>query len=161
MLAMREAEIRRMENGQLDEVVGVWVRSRWDALPWLEERMNYSPEENLAHFRDVIARECDVWVALRREAVVGLLAIAGSQVDQLFVEPGFQGQGIGSALLSKAKSLSPDGLTLYTHQRNERARGFYEARGFRVVRFGTSPAPESEPDVTYAWDPGTVTSPPV
>lgn len=157
--SMGAAEIRLMEPSQLDEVVGVWVRSRWEALPWLEERMDYSPEQNLAQFRDVIARECDVWVALRQEAVVGLIAISGSKVEQLFVEPRVQGEGIGSALLEQAKTLSPDGLTLFTHQRNERARAFYAARGFRAVRFGISPPPESEPDVEFAWDPGTRASP--
>jgi hypothetical protein len=35
----------------------------------------------------------------------------------------------------------------------ERARSFYERRGFRAVQFGVSPPPESEPDVRYAWDP--------
>ena len=46
---------------------------------------------------------------------------------------------------------SPEGLTLSTYQRNERARAFYERRGFRAVRYGVSPPPECEPDVEYAW----------
>jgi ribosomal protein S18 acetylase RimI-like enzyme len=54
-------------------------------------------------------------------------------------------------LLDRAKELAPDGLTLFTHQGNERARAFYERRGFRAVAFGVSPPPESEPDVKYAW----------
>jgi ribosomal protein S18 acetylase RimI-like enzyme len=60
---------------------------------------------------------------------------------------------VGTALLDKAKELTPAGLTLFTHQRNARARTFYERRGFRAVAFGVSPPPESEPDVKYAWDP--------
>jgi hypothetical protein len=42
-------------------------------------------------------------------------------------------------------------LGLFTHQRNEKARRFYEARGFVAVRFGMSPPPENEPDVRYEW----------
>ena len=69
------------------------------------------------------------------------------------MEPRCQGRGIGTALLDRAKKLAPDGLTLFTHQRNERARAFYERLGFRAVQFGVSPPPESEPDVKYTWDP--------
>ena len=68
------------------------------------------------------------------------------------MDPRCQRRGVGTALLERAKELAPEGLTLFTHQRNERARAFYERRGFRAVQFGVSPPPESEPDVKYAWD---------
>jgi hypothetical protein len=55
--------------------------------------------------------------------------------------------------MRKARELSPRGLRLFTHQANAKARAFYEKEGFRVVRFGTSPPPESAPDVEYAWAP--------
>jgi len=146
-------DIRRMRTGELEEVVGVWERSRWDAQSWLKERMGHTHEDNLSYFRDVIARECDVWVAVEGGVVQGLLAWSDGQVEQLYVEPSHQGAGIGTLLLDEARKLSPEGLTLFTHQRNERARAFYEGRGFRAVRFGVSPAPESEPDVKYEWTP--------
>ena len=63
------------------------------------------------------------------------------------------GGGKTSLMISLARELAPDGLTLFTHQRNNRARTFYERRGFRAVASGISPPPESEPDVKYAWDP--------
>jgi len=149
-----------MEAGDFDAVVDVWVRSRWDALPCLEERMGYSPEDNLRHFRDVIAMENDVWIACRDGRVVALMAQHDRCIDQLFVDPAHQGRGYGSALLAKARERSPGGLFLFTHRRNERARAFYEARGFHAVAFGVSPAPESEPDVRYEWAPEAATGPP-
>ena len=150
---MSRFEIRRARPEDLEAAVGVWERARWDAQPWLEERMSYSHDDNLRHFRGIVARESDVWLAIEEDEVAGLLALGQSQIDQLYVEPRSQGRGIGTALLDRAKELSPDGLTLFTHQRNERARSFYERRGFRAVQFGVSPPPESEPDVRYAWDP--------
>jgi ribosomal protein S18 acetylase RimI-like enzyme len=146
-------EIRPMAAREIEEVVGVWERSRWDAQPWLEERMGYRHEQNLEHFREVVARENEVWLALEDGEVVGLLALGNGQIDQLFVEPQSQGGGVGTRMLQKARELAPRGLTLFTHQRNERARAFYERRGFRAVRFGVSPPPESEPDVKYLWEP--------
>lgn len=151
--AMPAPEIRRMEAHEIPDAVAVWARSRWDAQPWLEARMQHSHADDLRHFREVVARSCDVWLAFEEGRLAGLLAIAGGRLEQLYVDPSHQGRGIGTALLQKARQLSPRGLTLFTHQRNERARAFYERRGFRPVAFGISPAPECEPDVEYAWEP--------
>lgn len=147
-------EIRRAVAADVEAAVGVWVRARWDALPWLEARMRYSPADNLRHFREVVMRENEVWLAVEGGVVVGFLAVGTRRIDHLYVDPGCQGRGVGAALLARAKELAPQGLSLYTHQRNHRARGFYERHGFRAVAFGLSPPPESEPDVTYVWDPG-------
>jgi ribosomal protein S18 acetylase RimI-like enzyme len=146
-------EIRPMQPDELERVVGVWRRSREAAQPWLEERMKHSHADDLRHFGQVVARQNRVWIAAENDEPVGLLALAGEHVDQLYVEPAAQGRGIGTALLEKARELSPHGLTLFTHQRNARARIFYERRGFRAIAFGSSPPPENEPDVKYSWDP--------
>jgi len=143
-----------MEPGELEPVVRMWRRSRDHAQPWLEERMGRTPDDDLRHFRDVVARENDVWVALEAGRLAGLLALRPAHLNHLYVEPALQGKGVGSALLDKAKELCPGGLTLHTHQRNVRARAFYERRGFRAAEFGVSPAPESEPDVRYVWSRG-------
>ena len=82
---------------------------------------------------------------------MGVLAMQDDVLDRLYVDTSVQGMGVGSALLDRAKSLSPDGLRLVTLERNERARRFYERRGFVAYDYGRSPAPEDEPDVWYRW----------
>lgn len=98
--------------------------------------------------------ESEVWVAVCEARILALLAINEDSVEQLYVDPTVQREGIGTALLDFAKSRSPDRLGLHTHQSNVSARAFYEAAGFRAVEFGISPAPESEPDVRYEWRSG-------
>ncbi len=115
--------------------------------------MGYTPTEDLAFLRDVIAHECDIWIARDGSTLLGFLALAGEQIEQLYVDPPGQGTGVGTTLLDRARQLSPTCLTLSTHLRNSGARAFYERRGFHAVAFGTSPPPESEPDVTYVWVP--------
>jgi len=150
--AMTKFGIRRAGPEDLEDAVGVWERARWDAQqPWFRERMKCSHEDNLRHFREVVMRNNEVWLAVEDNERVGFLAIGDHEVDQLHVDPRCQGRGVGTALLDRAKELAPQGLTLFTHQRNERARAFYERRGFRAVQFGVSPPPESEPNVKYAW----------
>ncbi len=137
--------------GEAVEVAALWSRSKKRAYPWLAIEQAHTREEELAYFRDSVCARCEVWLALRGERVVGLLALEASHIDQLYVEPSEQHSRVGSRLLDHAKSLRPAGLSLFTFQRNAPARAFYEARGFRAVRFGVSPAPESEPDVRYEW----------
>jgi len=151
--AMPQVSVRRMSAEQVAEVTGVWRRSRLDAAPEIEARLGHSLEDDLGHFGDVVMRECDVWIAELDGLIVGMMAIRGGHLEKLYVEPNRQRLGIGTLLLDKAKSESPSGLTLFTHQVNSRARGFYEARGFEPIEFGMSSMPENEPDVKYAWSP--------
>lgn len=143
--------IRAMQPHEADDVVAVWERARQDAQPWLEERMGHTHADNIGFFRGTIMREHELWVACDGDAVLAFLALSPGMVEYLYVDPPRQGSGVGTALLEHAKARWPAGLRLFTHQRNERARAFYERRGFRAVAFGVSPAPESEPDVEYRW----------
>jgi len=131
----------------------MWQDSQRAAYTWFREDQRHPFEEALTFFRESICDRCEVWLAIEGDRVVGMLALEGAYVDHLFVHPDFWGMRIGSLLLDHAKSLHPGGLELVTLQRNERARRFYEARGFEVTRFGTSPPPENEPDVYYRWSP--------
>lgn len=148
---MTSVRIRPFLPGDLEQTVLVWERAKRDAYPWLGSERGYGHDDNLHYFRDEICRRCAVWVATAGGRVVGLLALAGRFIDQLYVDPQVQGTGVGGALLDHAKALSPGGLTLSTFQRNGRARSFYERRGFVITGTGVSPPPENEPDVRYAW----------
>jgi ribosomal protein S18 acetylase RimI-like enzyme len=142
-------EIRRMRTDELESVVTVWRRSRDDAQPWLEARMGYTRGDDLGFFRDVLMRENEVWIAAAGDTVLGLLALHDGFIAHLYVEPSAQRKGVGSALIAHASALSARTLALYTHQKNRRARRFYERHGFQPVAFGVSPGAECEPDVRY------------
>lgn len=133
--------------------MSIWRASKRDAYPYVEVQQRYTLEEDTEHFRDMVAAERAVWLAEVGGRLVGLLAIKDDFIDQLYVVVEEQGRGVGTALLQKARELSPSGLRLYTFQKNVRARAFYERHGFKAVRFGRSPAPENEPDVEYHWRP--------
>jgi GNAT superfamily N-acetyltransferase len=146
--------IRAFQPGDLEEVVEVWEGARRVAFPWLAGEGGYSHDDNLEYFRDEVCRGCALWVAVAGGRVVGMMALAGRSLDHLYVAPDRQGEGVGEALLVQAKTLSPGGLTLSTFERAAPARRFYERRGFVLTGMGTSPPPEEEPRVDYAWGPG-------
>jgi ribosomal protein S18 acetylase RimI-like enzyme len=94
----------------------------------------------------------ETWVARLDGHVVGFLTLIGDDLDQLYLRPGHYRRGIGSLLLTKAKERSPGRLHLFTSQRNERARAFYEAHGFLIVNLSDgSRNEEGELDVLYEW----------
>ena len=85
------------------------------------------------------------------EGVIGFMAMDEDLIDRLYVDPSNQGRVVGSILIKYAIEIYPGGLTLRTHERNNRARSFYENHGFKPVKFGVSPPPEFMPDVEYQW----------
>ena len=94
------------------------------------------------------------WVATRDGRVVAMMSLGDGWLEQLYVDPGEHGRGIGSRLVARAKAEEPTGLELYTFQVNGRARRFYERRGFEVVELGDGAGnEEGQPDVRYRWQP--------
>jgi GNAT superfamily N-acetyltransferase len=114
----------------------------------------HTDEEVRGWIRDVVGTG-GTWVAVDPAgAIVGMMALEPGVLDQLYVRPDRLGEGIGRRLLDVAKERSPDGLSLYTFQVNERARRFYERNGFIAEWFGDGSANEErQPDVRYVWRP--------
>ncbi len=148
-------KVRLLEDEDLDETIAVWheTRKRIHTSMNIEAERDTTLDDSRRIFREKIAPRCQLWVAEKREKIVGFLAIRQSYIDRMYVKPSEQGRGVGTALLKKARELSPEGLELHTHQKNGRSRSFYEKNQFRAVQFGLSPPPENEPDVEYRWRP--------
>lgn len=64
--------------------------------------------------------------------VKGMIRISGAEVEKLFVEPQFQSQGIGAALLRFAL-WEKNADTLWVLEYNTRGIAFYERNGFRLT----------------------------
>lgn len=113
----------------------------------------HSDDETRDWFASIVDdRPSAWWAARQRGRVVGYMLIDGEHLDHLYIHPEAQGCGVGSALLHKARSLSPRRVALVTFQRNASARAFYEKHGFRALRFTGGENEEGEPDVHYLWE---------
>jgi putative acetyltransferase len=141
--------LRRLVLEDMDTAAAVHRVSFDRALPWLAGL--HTPAEDRAFYRNQVFKSCDVWGAERQSKLVGIIAFRQDWIDQLYVLPDAQGHGVGSDLLQIAQDAFPL-LTLWTFQRNLRARRFYEANGFVAVRETNGAAnEEKEPDVLYRW----------
>ncbi len=118
------------------------------AMPWLPKL--HTPAEDLWWMETIVLPEQQVWVTEIDGMIAGYAAVLGDMLEQLYVLPEYQGQGVGSALLQKAIEIAEPPMRLWAFQRNEVARTFYEHRGFEAITFtdGTDNE-EKEPDVLY------------
>ncbi|HWJ11501.1 MAG TPA: GNAT family N-acetyltransferase [Nocardioides sp.] len=94
----------------------------------------------------------EVWVAETAGRVVGYARFTRTWLDDLYVDPGHAGRGVGSALLDLVKARHPDGFGLWVFASNAPARAFYAARGL-VEREHTDGSGNEEraPDVRMEW----------
>ncbi|HZI51381.1 MAG TPA: GNAT family N-acetyltransferase [Terriglobia bacterium] len=150
---MNDHTIRPFQDDDEGDVIDVWYRSGRAAYSFLPTWQALTVAQAGDAFRRSIRSRCDIWVITIRDKIAGFLAMKGSYIGWLYIDPNHWREGLGSRLLDFAKSLSPHGLELHTHQENHTGRGFYEKHEFQAVRFGVSPPPECAPDVEYHWRP--------
>jgi putative acetyltransferase len=143
--------IRGLVDTDVKDAASFWLAAELDEYDYLPAFQRLNEVKALRVFEEQIRAKCDVSVFESDGRVKGFVATQGPMIDRLYVHPTDQRQGVGAALLEWAKAESPEGLTLFTHQQNARARSFYEKHQFVAVKFGVSPAPECVPDVEYRW----------
>lgn len=111
----------------------------------------HTVEEAVAWMAGEVLHKDQVWVADAQGEVAGYIAYTDDWINQLYVRPDRQGQGIGAALLAHVLALRRP-KRLWTFQQNTRARRFYEARGFVLVRLTDGSGNEEKtPDALYEW----------
>jgi ribosomal protein S18 acetylase RimI-like enzyme len=144
---MREQIIRPADSEDAPAVADVWLRSRRTAaIP----RAVHTDAEVGVWVRDVLIPSCEVWVATDGGEVVGLMALAGDWVEQLYIAPEHQCRGHGARLLAIAQA-NRTALVLWTFESNVAAQRFYEAHGF--IRLGESSTDNEEcaPAIRFGW----------
>jgi GNAT superfamily N-acetyltransferase len=132
-------EYREAVEKDFDAIAHVWREGARSALgPALEPP---SIDELRTRIVGELASGWVLTVATRRGSVVGFLALKPNLylLDQLFVLPSAQGQGIGTALLDRAKREMPGGFRLRTAAANEKARRFYVRSGLSFIEEGIHP----------------------
>jgi putative acetyltransferase len=141
--------IRRLELSDMDAAAFVHRIALLHAVPIFEGL--HTPEEDRWYFREKVFPVCEVFGAFDDSTLVGIIAFRRDWIDQLYVLPGLQRRGVGTALLDVARS-TYSSLHAWTFQRNAVARSFYESRKFLKIReTDGSDNAEKEPDILYFW----------
>ncbi|MEU8802522.1 GNAT family N-acetyltransferase [Spirillospora sp. NPDC048819] len=144
--------IRRAGDSDAAEMADVWLRSFTAALPTVQRP--HDDAQVREWFASVVVPAHESWVAVADGGLVGLLVLDHSELEQLYLDPQWRGQGLGDRFVDLAKRQRPDGLHLWTFQVNGPARRFYERHGFVAVEWTDGRHnEENEPDIRYMWRP--------
>jgi GNAT superfamily N-acetyltransferase len=131
--------IRPARPDEYDEVARVWMES-WVSTG-IEEASNFL----LANLRARLLREIEngwsLYVADDGGRIAAMLALHLQRryLDQLFVAPDYQGDGLGRRLLGFARDHLPDEILLRCVRENDKAWRWYEREGFVFEREAVDP----------------------
>jgi GNAT superfamily N-acetyltransferase len=133
-------------------VAEVLIRSRRAAVDAIPAAV-HSDAETREWIRIVVIPEREVWLVEDADSrPLGVLVLDEDWVDQLYVEPGFTGMGLGSRLIQLAKSRRPAGLQLWTFATNTAAQRFYLRHAFVVAETTDGSGNEEKaPDIRFVW----------
>lgn len=151
---MTEVLVRRGVAEDLPAVAEVFLASRAAAVPAMPPVVG-TADDVRAHFaaldlHDPTRRE--LWVAESPSGLVGYAKLKADWLDDLYVVPPAQRQGIGLLLLDVVKSLRPHGFSLWAFESNRPARRFYARHGLlELETTDGSQNQEGEPDVRLVW----------
>lgn len=146
---MSHIETRRAKLEECGAIARLHRAVREQCLPYLPHL--HTPADDLRYFSEHVFREGEVWVATENETPIGYCAFRPGWLDHLYVLPGHHGRGAGTALLERAQEASVE-LQLWTFQKNDQARRFYERAGFVLMELTDGlDNEEREPDARYCW----------
>jgi GNAT superfamily N-acetyltransferase len=141
--------IRLAGSDDIDTIADVFLAS-FAGLTFLPRL--HTDTETRRWIRTEMVPRHEVWVAEQEGEVVGFAALSGDLLGHLYVHPDAQRRGVGTALLGLVKAKRPNGFRLWTFQRNEGARRFYERNGCQVAELTDGRGnEEQEPDALYEW----------
>lgn len=127
-------------------IVNSWI----DETDWMPRF--HSVEDVVQHYRNVVYRNCKIFVVASNSAVMGFAAFdKNSTIAALYVDGRYRGQGIGHLLMDKAKGEFKEFVQLWTFQKNVEAQRFYKREGFEIIHQTDGDNDEQLPDYLMEW----------
>lgn len=121
--------IRAYQDNDLDDLLIAWEKASRLAHHFMSEEFFEKERRNIP---TVYLPNADTWVAVVDNKAVGFIALIGNEVGGFFVDPDFQGSGLGRALMDKVQALQND-LVVEVFKENSVGRRFYVRYGFKII----------------------------
>lgn len=118
--------IRLYQERDTEDIIEAWYQASLIAHPFLSEKFLEEERDNI---RERFLPNSQTWVYEKQGRVVGFISLADNEVGGIFVHPSWQRQGVGRALMDKARTIHKT-LELDVFEANKRGRAFYAKYGF-------------------------------
>lgn len=139
--------IRRYQSEDTDALIAIWQKANDVAHPFL-------PDEFVAQvardMRAIYLPNAETWVLEHDGKPAGFIALVGTEIGGLFLDPAMHGRGLGKAMMDHAaRNHGP--LTLEVFEQNSVGRKFYDRYGFiETGRYTHEPSGEVTIKMTLA-----------
>lgn len=144
-LVLTEVMIRKYKAEDFDELAKVMDEGRMQELEAEGMEQVFISLKDAPYLKYFLS--CEIYVADVRGRVVGFVGLGRNRLEFLYVLPGMQGRGIGSALMKTALTKLPRPVKLAVFTDNERAKNLYQKFGFKVTETRTEKWSEEFPVV--------------
>jgi putative acetyltransferase len=121
--------IRQYEEADLEAVLFSWEVATRLAHEFMTDEFIAQERNNVA---EIYIPNTDTWIVEIKGEVKGFIALMGSEVGAIFLQPDSHGKGAGKALMDKARELHGD-LEVEVFRENAIGRNFYEKYGFEQL----------------------------
>jgi putative acetyltransferase len=122
-------DVKQVTKENYQELIEVWESS-------VRATHHFLPEENIIELKPLILQHYFDAVELRcitqNGKIAGFIGVADSNIEMLFVDPMYFGQGIGSQLITYASN-HLDASKVDVNEQNPSAIAFYEKVGFKKI----------------------------
>lgn len=119
-------QLRQYVESDLEAVLSSWENATRLAHPFMTDEFLAQERRNTV---ELYLPNTDTWVIEIDGQVVGFIALMGSEVGAIFVQPDYHGRGAGQALMDKARELHGE-LEVEVFSENTIGRKFYSKYGF-------------------------------
>jgi len=122
--------IRAFARADMTPVLEVWLSASIAAHDFVDPAFWRGQLENM---HNLYLPAATVYVYEENSQIIGFYALLGdAQLAAIFVSPGMQGQGIGSAMMAHAMT-GKAGMTLSVYKANMASVRFYQSHGFVIT----------------------------
>jgi len=121
--------IRRYKPSDTDAVIAIWEHANALAHPFLLPDFVDTVRTDM---RAVYLPNAETWIVEHDERPVGFIAMIGTEIGGLFLDPRHHGNGLGRAMVD-AVVVEKGSLQVEVFAKNRIGRTFYDSYGFAPV----------------------------
>ncbi|RUR30627.1 N-acetyltransferase [Vreelandella nanhaiensis] len=122
--------IRKYRETDIDQVLDIWLSASIKAHAFIGSAFWQS---TVSEMRDTYIPASETFVCEYEGQIAGFYSLYGNTLAAVFVSPGLQGKGVGSAMLDDAKTRR-ECLQLTVYKENAPSINFYKKHGFILLK---------------------------
>lgn len=124
-------KIRKYQPSDFDQVCKVMDQGRMQELENENLEAVFIPLKNAPYLKYFLS--CNIYVAEKDDRLVGFIGCGRHRIEFLYIDPAFQGQGVGTELMGFALKKIPRPVRLAVFTDNLMAKRLYEKFRFKVI----------------------------